>query len=79
MSFRVTVEGQKTFEIAKECVKKVVYHTDIPEDSDWIQQELETNYPQYNIYRSSFGPVIAAHLGSGGIGLGYIASTIRTD
>lgn len=34
MSFRVTVEGQKTFEIAKECVKKVVYHTDIPEDSD---------------------------------------------
>ncbi|MDW4284601.1 fatty acid kinase binding subunit FakB1 [Staphylococcus saprophyticus] len=56
-----------------------VIEGDIPEDSDWIQQELETNYPQYNIYRSSFGPVIAAHLGSGGIGLGYIGSTIRTD
>lgn len=34
MAFRVTIEGQKTFEIAKECVKKVVYYTDIPEDSD---------------------------------------------
>lgn len=34
MSFRVTVEGQGSFEIAKECVKKVVYRTDIPLDSD---------------------------------------------
>lgn len=34
MSFRVTIEGENSFEIAKECVKKVVYHTDIPEDSD---------------------------------------------
>ena len=34
MSFRVTIEGQQSFEIAKECVKKVVYHTDIPVDSD---------------------------------------------
>ena len=34
MSFRVTIEGQNSFEIAKECVKKVVYHTDIPSDSD---------------------------------------------
>lgn len=56
-----------------------VIEGDIPEDSDWIQQELEEHYPQYKLYRSSFGPVIAAHLGSGGIGLGYIGSTIRTD
>lgn len=34
MSFRVTVEGQGSFEIAKECVKKVVYRTDVPLDSD---------------------------------------------
>lgn len=34
MSLRVTVEGQGSFEIAKECVKKVVYRTDIPLDSD---------------------------------------------
>ena len=34
MSFRVTIEGLSSFEIAKECVKKVIYHTDIPADSD---------------------------------------------
>jgi len=34
MSLRVTVEGQESFEIAKECVRKVVYRTDIPLDSD---------------------------------------------
>lgn len=34
MSFKVTVEGQETFEITKECVKKVVYQTDIPQSSD---------------------------------------------
>lgn len=34
MSYKVTVAGVKTFEIAKECVKKVLYKTDIPVDSD---------------------------------------------
>ena len=34
MSLKVTIEGQGSFEIAKECVKKVVYKTDIPLDSD---------------------------------------------
>ncbi len=34
MSFKVTIEGAGSFEIAKECVKKVTYHTDIPSDSD---------------------------------------------
>lgn len=34
MSYKVTVAGVKTFEIAKECVKKVIYKTDIPADSD---------------------------------------------
>ncbi len=34
MSFKVTVEGQESFEIAKECVQKVVYRTDIPQNSD---------------------------------------------
>ncbi|WP_436860132.1 fatty acid kinase binding subunit FakB1 [Staphylococcus caeli] len=62
-----------------ETVTLFVIEGDIAEDSDWVQQELETNYPQYKIYRSSFGPVVAAHLGSGGIGLGYFGSTLRTD
>ncbi|WP_436952967.1 fatty acid kinase binding subunit FakB1 [Staphylococcus shinii] len=61
-----------------EEVTLFVIEGDIAEDSDWIQNELEENYAQYPVYRSSFGPVIAAHLGSGGIGLGYVGRTIRT-
>lgn len=34
MSYKVTVAGASSFEIAKECVKKVTYRTDIPVDSD---------------------------------------------
>ena len=34
MSLRVTVEGAESFEIAKECVRSVVYKTDIPLDSN---------------------------------------------
>ena len=34
MSLRVSIEGQNSFEIAKECVKRVEYKTDIPLDSD---------------------------------------------
>ena len=34
MSLRVTVEGAESFEIAKECVRRVVYKTDIPLDSN---------------------------------------------
>ena len=34
MSLRVTIEGQGSVEIAKECVKKVIYKTDIPLDSN---------------------------------------------
>lgn len=34
MSLRVHIEGADSFEIAKECVKKVVYKTDIPLDSN---------------------------------------------
>ena len=28
-------------------------------------------YPQYNLQEYKLGPVIAAHLGSGGMGLGF--------
>ena len=34
MSLKVTIEGQGSFEIAKQCVKKVIYKTDIPLDSN---------------------------------------------
>ena len=34
MSYRVTVEGMESFEIAKECVRSVKFTTDIPLDSN---------------------------------------------
>lgn len=34
MSLKVTIDGAGSFEIAKECVKKVIYKTDIPLDSN---------------------------------------------
>lgn len=34
MSYRVTVEGMESFEIAKECVRGVKFATDIPLDSN---------------------------------------------
>lgn len=34
MSYKVTVEGLESFEIAKECVRSVEYTTDIPLDSN---------------------------------------------
>ena len=34
MSYKVTVEGAESFEIAKECVRKVKFTTDIPLDSN---------------------------------------------
>ena len=40
MSLKVTIEGQGSFEVAKECVKKVVYKTDIPLDSNARTKDL---------------------------------------
>ena len=34
MSLKVTIEGQGSFEVAKDCVKDVTYKTDIPLDSN---------------------------------------------
>ena len=34
MSYKVTVEGTESFEIAKECVRSVKFTTDIPQDSN---------------------------------------------
>lgn len=34
MSLRVTINGQNSFEVAKECVQKVKFRTDIPLDSN---------------------------------------------
>jgi DegV family protein with EDD domain len=49
---------------------------DKKEDSEWLYNDLKQKYPDYKIIYSEFGPVILAHLGSGGIGLGYVSRDI---
>ena len=34
MSYKVTIEGTESFEVAKECVRKVTFTTDIPLDAN---------------------------------------------
>ena len=34
MSLRVTVNGANSFEVAKDCVQKIKFRTDIPLDSN---------------------------------------------
>lgn len=55
-----------------------VIEGDKPEDAQWVHEYLDEHYPQYQIHHSKLGPVIAAHLGSGGFGLGYMNKRIRT-
>ncbi|MFW0760448.1 fatty acid kinase binding subunit FakB1 [Staphylococcus cohnii] len=71
----------KVIEIVKdyEEVTLLVIGGDVREDADWMYNELQNNYPQYKLYRSYLGPVVAAHLGSGGMGLGFTGRSVRTD
>lgn len=62
-----------------EDVTLFVIGGDIKEDADWMYNELQEKYPQYKVHYSHLGPVIAAHLGSGGMGLGYTGRAIRLD
>lgn len=50
---------------------------DIEEDAEWMYAEAKRQRPDAHIIYSNFGPVIAAHLGSGGIGFGYMPRIIR--
>ena len=41
-------------------------------------KKLQDDCPSaYQVAYSEFGPVVAAHLGSGGLGLGYVGRKIR--
>lgn len=52
---------------------------DIEEDGEWLYNEVQKTFPQHKIHKSYFGPVVAAHLGSGGIAVGYVGRNIRLD
>ena len=34
-------------------------------------QQLKDDHPHVNVQYSEFGPVVASHLGSGGLGVGF--------
>lgn len=60
-----------------EAVTLYIIEGDKSEDAAWMEKELQEKYPQYKLQRSKLGPVIAAHLGSGGMGLGFTGRNIR--
>ncbi|MDK9865926.1 MULTISPECIES: fatty acid kinase binding subunit FakB1 [Staphylococcus] len=60
-----------------EEVTLYIIEGDKSEDAAWMEKELQEKYPQYHLHRSKLGPVIAAHLGSGGMGLGFTGRNIR--
>lgn len=48
------------------------------EDGQALYKKLQEDCPSgYQVAYSEFGPVVAAHLGSGGLGLGYVGRKIR--
>ncbi|WP_145542470.1 fatty acid kinase binding subunit FakB1 [Staphylococcus warneri] len=57
-----------------------VINGDKTEDGKALLESVKANAPShYQVAYSEFGPVIAAHLGSGGLGLGYTARQIRLN
>ena len=54
-----------------EDVTVFVINGDKTEDGKSFLQQLKEDHPNVHIQYCEFGPVIASHLGSGGLGLGY--------
>ncbi|MGT2652644.1 fatty acid kinase binding subunit FakB1 [Staphylococcus aureus] len=70
---------KKVLEIAK-TLKKKLYLLELNyfEDGQALYKKLQEDCPSgYQVAYSEFGPVVAAHLGSGGLGLGYVGRKIR--
>ncbi|RIL72441.1 DegV family protein [Staphylococcus devriesei] len=53
-----------------------VINGDKIEEGKAFYNHLKETYPDVNIQYSEFGPVVASHLGSGGLGLGYFPKKI---
>lgn len=69
------------FELIKDLDEVTVFviDGDKKEDGQAFLQQLKEDYPNVNIQYSEFGPVIASHLGSGGLGLGYFPRKIEIN
>ncbi|MDU7023779.1 MAG: DegV family protein, partial [Staphylococcus epidermidis] len=59
-----------------EDVTVFVINGDKTEDGKSFLQQLKEDHPNVHIQYCEFGPVIASHLGSGGLGLGYFPRRI---
>ncbi|MBO1198766.1 fatty acid kinase binding subunit FakB1 [Staphylococcus simiae] len=70
----------KILDIVKDYdeVTLFVINGDHFEDGQALYKKLQSECPNnYQVAYSEFGPVVAAHLGSGGLGLGYVGRKIR--
>lgn len=70
----------KILDIVKDYdeVTLFVINGDHYEDGQALFKKLQSECPDnYQVAYSEFGPVVAAHLGSGGLGLGYVGRKIR--
>ncbi|GGG89301.1 DegV family protein [Staphylococcus pragensis] len=62
-----------------EDVTVFVIDGDKTDEGRAFYHHLQETYPDINIQYSEFGPVIASHLGSGGLGLGYFPRKIEIN
>ena len=62
-----------------EEVTVFVINGDKIDEGKAFYQHLKETYPNINVQYSEFGPVIASHLGSGGLGLGYFPRKIEIN
>lgn len=60
-----------------EEVTLFVINGDIEEDGLELYEDLKSRFPEYTIHFSRLGPVVAAHLGHGGMGIGYTCRKLR--
>ncbi|MCG3400070.1 fatty acid kinase binding subunit FakB1 [Staphylococcus massiliensis] len=47
------------------------------DESNEVYESMKKEFPDYDVLFSEFGPVVASHLGPGGIGVGYIGRKIK--
>ena len=69
------------FELIKDLDEETEFVIDAykKEDGQAFLHQLKVDYPNVIIQYSEFGPVIASHLGSGGLGLGYFPRKIEIN
>ena len=70
---------EKVLEAVKDAedVTLLVISGDVKADGLEIYNDLVARFPEYTVHHSSLGPVVAAHLGHGGMGIGYTCTKLK--